>query len=286
MKNNKALLSCESCSRTLLPDNGSYVVSQYLQGEKISPFELSSNVMFFVLKGKVSASCGVYDNVLFAENMFGFFPKNIDRHIVIMEDSELMIISLPNFGSICGSQIFIRFYEKAKTTSWRLEPLKINTFVHKFIRSVCYYTTGGLNCSLMHKLKESELVLILKRTYSLDEIVPIIQPIVGLEQQFRDFVLDNYRHVSSVSDLADKAAMNSASFNKKFKEEFGEAPLFWLQKKKTEAILYRIKYTDCTVGDLIRIFEFSSGKDFVKFSHRHFGCPPSVLIEEIRKTKY
>lgn len=275
--------SCMSCNRRVQKGNGRYSIDSYRKGKLIRTPAMEENVVFFVLEGVVSAACGSFDNVSFKKDELGFFPKHIDRHLLAKEDCTLVTMAMPNFGSTCGNLIFFRFYEQARTVEWEFKPLKMNRQVHLYIQLLGCYMSKKLICSLLHKCKEIELVLLLKRTYRIEDVIQLIQPIIGHEQKFRDFVLDNYRHVSSVSEFASRAAMNVTSFALKFKEEFGLTPLEWMHKKKAEALLYRIKHTDYNMDELIYSLHFSSRSDIIKFSQRQWGYSPLALIDKLRK---
>ena len=78
--------------------------------------------------------------------------------------------------------------------------------------------------------------------------------------------------------------MSGSELHRKFTQEFGETVQSWLQKQKNKEILSRLNYDFISIKEVAYELGFSSAAGFNKYCKNNFGCSPSELRQEIKKS--
>lgn len=117
----------------------------------------------------------------------------------------------------------------------------------------------------------------LRGYYSPEELYTFLKSVVGYSDNFKDFVLHNYKEVNDVATFAALANMTVRTFQRKFKTEFKCQPTEWLRERRAERILYEIRNTDKTITQIAMEHGFATSAYFTTFCKQHFGLTPSAL---------
>lgn len=139
------------------------------------------------------------------------------------------------------------------------------------------YLVDGLNCLHYHKVKQEELCILLRSYHSPDELYTLLKSVVGNSDNFKDFVLQYYKRVSSVSGFAALANMSLRNFQRRFKTEFKCSAQQWLTDRRAEHILLDIRSTDKELAEIAVDYGFATPSYFTLFCKRYFGKTPSAL---------
>jgi AraC-like DNA-binding protein len=143
------------------------------------------------------------------------------------------------------------------------------------------YLKGGIDCEHLHEIKEKEFFLVLRRCYSKEEIMSLLYPIIGISD-FKSFVLQNYKEVENVSELADMSGMGRTAFDCKFREVFGISARQWMLKQIASHIRYKAMDPEITIKDVMNEFKFNSATHFNRFCKQQFDCTPGELLRQAR----
>lgn len=91
----------------------------------------------------------------------------------------------------------------------------------------------------------------------------------------RDRIDLDYRAPLDIAALAAVACMSQAHFIRSFKAAFGETPHRYLQRRRIERAMERLRRTDRTVSDVCVEVGWSSFATFSRTFREVVGCSPS-----------
>ncbi len=95
----------------------------------------------------------------------------------------------------------------------------------------------------------------------------------------RDRIDLHYRDPLDVAALAEVACMSSAHFIRSFKAAFGETPHRYLQRRRIERAMERLRRTDRTVSEVCSEVGWTSFATFSRTFREVVGCSPSEYRE-------
>lgn len=149
--------------------------------------------------------------------------------------------------------------------------------INLFYRALCHNLEEGLNCIHYHRLKQEELCILLRGFYSSADLYLLLGSIVGNNDNFKDFVLRNYKNISDIKAFASIANMSLRNFQRKFKAEFNLSAREWLNERRAELILRDIRSSDKNIAEIASSYGFATPSYFTIFCKQHFGKTPSQL---------
>lgn len=132
-------------------------------------------------------------------------------------------------------------------------------------------------CHHFHDAKQQELFILLRAFYSPEELYDLLRSAIGREVGFKDFVLRHYAEISDVKTFAIQAKMSLATFQRKFKQEFGRPVSQWLTERRAERLLRELRNTDKNLSTIAQEMNFSSLNYLCVFCRQHFGMKPSEV---------
>ena len=91
----------------------------------------------------------------------------------------------------------------------------------------------------------------------------------------RDRIDLHYREPLDVPALAEVACMSQAHFIRSFKAAFGETPYRYLQRRRIERAMERLRRTDHSVSDISIEVGWNSFATFSRTFREIVGCSPS-----------
>ena len=97
------------------------------------------------------------------------------------------------------------------------------------------------DCVRYHRMKASELFMMIKLLYTPTEQAYFFQTIMQPRDNFRVFVCNNYDRVQSVAGLAALAGMSLSVFKRRFAEHFHDSVYHWMLQQKARKILADIR---------------------------------------------
>lgn len=205
-----------------------------------------------------------------------FFSRNSSFSMYAAEQSEIMwlefsnriVLGVTDILSLSAAQASFR-PEKTYPVLELKEPLLDRLRTMPLFDSPCY-----------HINLQYELYLLMKYTYTDKEVVHFFRPILLANDDFRAFVIDNYRYGDTLEDIARKANMSITHFLRKFKFEFGMTAHQWLVKQKALKLLQTIAVGQDGSKQLAEQFGFNSHVGLYLFCRRQFGKSLKQLMKE------
>ncbi|MCD8185740.1 MAG: AraC family transcriptional regulator [Rikenellaceae bacterium] len=92
-----------------------------------------------------------------------------------------------------------------------------------------------------------------------------------------DLMYRNYRHITSVQELADLSLYSSSGFKKQFYRVFGNSPSVWLRNRKSALIYQDLNGSGLSIKEIADKYHFSSVSSFSTFCRKNFGSPPGKI---------
>ena len=262
-----------ACSNYISDYNVGFKHCQIKQGEFIIPSNKEHHCLFFLISGRIDLfyESHTYN---FKKNTIWFIPMSSEYKIYANADSSLIMnyFNKPiDFCEKIALENLTMFFDPKST----IFMLKINMPLKKFLSTTIFYINEGVFCKHFHEIKQKELFYLLRYFYTKKEIAGLFASIISKSLDFKNIVLSNYLHASSVKELAQTCNYSLSSFNRIFKKNFQENPYIWLQNQKVKYIIGRLSDKNIPLGQIIDEFRFSSPSHFTIFCKKHLNSTPS-----------
>ena len=196
-------------------------------------------MLFALLEGEISISCGQFRNIPVTKNLLFFLPQNISVKAVAL--TNCLLISC-NIGSD------MRMYDRMVTKLRHYLPKGfryhypilptfplLNDYFHLLIQGI----TGEMTTNAYQRLKREELFMYLLTFYPKEQMAQFFYPMLSIMPLFRNFIICNFRKYKTLQSFAKAANMSISTFNRKFKAEFGMTARQWINKHIADEILFR-----------------------------------------------
>ena len=214
---------------------------------------------------------------------FCFIPALFAYEIQARVSGRYIYMSfLYNDIKLCEKYMLESYLKDAEEASEEVGVLSVRHPLDLFLRSMDTYLKAGVNCRHLHSIKGKELFIILRTSYTKQEIVSLFREIIGTGMDFKSTVLLYAEHVTSRNELAQAMGMSVTDLARKFREGFGEPVYSWLLKQKKEKILCRLTQPGSSIKEIVCEFDFSSAASFNRYCKKNFGDSPRELVKKYR----
>lgn len=251
-------------------------------GETVTRNYLDYTLLVFLYDGEVEITYGIDGKLdLKAGNVF-LLPKNLEINITAgKSDAKALLCKFNTDIKMC-SMYSLKQLEKyiPENNEKRIYCLPFDERIDSFVNLVVMSLSDGLSCTHYHQIKREELFMYFRAGYTREELAMFFSPIIGMNIDFKDFVLTHYKQIYDVKEFAEKANMSQSTFNRRFKETFNDTALKWLLARKSESILSDIVKSDLTLSEISEKYRFSSPSYFVVFCKKHYGKTAAELRKE------
>ncbi len=251
------------------------------KGQSYTRRYLHSTFLVFLISGQVTVDYGIGQCLIHRPDTMYLLPKDLPVEYTAPEDSVVLLCTFSTDLKLC-SRYSIRqlsAYVPADTPE-NLYTLPLDRRISSFATQLAETLQEGLGCVHFHQLKRDELLLYLRAGYTKEELACFFYPVLGVNLEFKDFVLAHYQEAADVKQLAVRAHMSLSTFNRRFKETFRETARDWLLARKSEHLLRDIVMTDLPFAELAARYHFSSAAYLTAFCKKNLGGTPYELREK------
>lgn len=239
------------------------------RGEEVS----ETNFILFMIEGSLEFSCNGENLKVSAGNMICVSRGNLCK-IYSPGNGSAVIALFDNMLQSCEKVAISKLYSQNIQTPDGVNLLHIKSNLQLFLDLLIRYLEDGANCFHFHELKLKELFWLIRFYYTRAEQAAFLNSILGNDYEFKRLVLENYRKVRTVKELAGLCGSSLSSFKRKFLKEFREPASDWLQKQMNGMIKYKLADENIPLGDIAEELNFSSLPQFCRYCKRNFGCTP------------
>lgn len=284
----------EKCQHSFPHAQCKYYIDEYYIGFRmVSPrkgdmyegkkFEF--HTLVFILEGEVMFSYNEYLNRHFRRGDIFFVPQASDMYGEALEDALILVLTFnTHLDYLCEACSLTNYIGIRDVEDYDFTPLPMTDTVWNYVRLVGEYIEKDMRCAFLHRIKQSELFVLLQYCYSEEDLLRLFYPALGISD-FRSWVLENYKRGMSVAELANRYNMEAKTFSRRFTKEFGITPRTWVLRQKAKHILLKLSMPGTTVNDIITEFDFANQSYFYTFCKEQYGCTVTDLLRKIRDEK-
>ena len=156
-------------------------------------------------------------------------------------------------------------------------PLKIIPELQYFLNGSITYLKGDKVCRDLLSLKRKELAFVLGYYYSDYDLSSLVHPLSKYVNSFQYFVIQNYKKVKTVEELAQLGGYTLSTFRRIFNNVFHEPVYEWMLARRKEGILDDLNNSECSISEICYKYGFESLPHFSNFCKKSFGASPRNL---------
>lgn len=263
-----------------MEENGIY---QYLKLGPKEKLEVSTtNEMAIVFINSYDTLYTINSEVNETRNSpFGLFlDTDKTLTVTLMDGGVVAVFRFNRLNELCNSYSISNLKAFAPVSMVH-RTLEIYEPLRNVLNSIEKYHQDGLVCSNMMEWKLKEILWVIGAYYKPEIIGEIFAPLLRREVDFKEFVMQNHAYAKSVQELADMRGMSIRTFNKVFKDTFGQPPYSWMLDQKAGLIEERLADPTVSFQEIMEEFRFSSPSHFTVFCRRQFGKTPTQHRREL-----
>ena len=208
-----------------------------------------------------------------------------ESFVATAQDAEtrVVVLSLILRVEFCGQDLLDPNVEYgSEIPVEELPMLSMHPFIEQLLSS-CFLLPQISDCVRYHRIKASELFMLIKLLYTPTEHAYFFQTMIQPRDNFRVFVCNNYDKAQSVAELAALAGMSLSVFKRRFAEHFNDSVYHWMQQQKARKILADIRDGEDSTKALMGKYGFRHYTQFSRFCKNYLQATPAQLIHSVGK---
>lgn len=263
---------CKNCSKGV--DNAVIHIT-HKRGFHLPAQKSEVNFIFFLLKGSMLVNSQEYAGTMMKEGEFILQAIGSKFEMLAMTECECIYYRFIQPEMFCD----YRFNHIMNEVSPPLiySPLKIIPELHYFLMGSITYLNDTKVCREFLSLKRKELAFVLGYYYSDYDLASLVHPLSKYTSTFQYFVLQHYKKVKTVEELAHLGGYTVSTFRRIFNHVFHEPVYEWMQARRKEGILDDLLNTESTISEICYKYGFESLPHFSNFCKKSFGGSPRTL---------
>ena len=273
----------QTCNHYRADIGTGFMYQELNANDQINQDRTRYNHLLLCLRGTCVLSYNQYCNRNFKAGEMVLIPRGSSfwGHITTPLCLLDMIFEAPVSG--CDRLVLQNYQPLCSQIHYDFQPIEIRHPLDDFCNLLIFCLKNGMSCAHLHEMKHRELFFYLRGFYRKEEIALLFYPIISHSFDFRMFIYENCRDVTSVKELIARAGMSRSTFLRRFKTEFGESAHHWMQKQICQRIVLELTDPRVTIKDIMNKFGFDTPSNFSRFCRNSFQCTPSELIRKYRQ---
>jgi AraC-like DNA-binding protein len=239
------------------------------------------NHLVFLLNGCLWIHCNEHPPTEINSKELFLIPKSSVFTLSPRLPVSLIVCSFDSLYSIYNKLILRIYASMLPLITFTFAPLPINQILEEYLSILQMYIMKGMDSDFLYKMKFQELFLLFEHFYHKEQITGLLYPILGQSVDFKNQVMQHFPHVGNIDELARRIGMSRATFDIKFKKEFGISPLQWILKEKAKHVYFSLSEPGNTLTDIMNKYNFNSSTHLNRFCRQQFGCTPSELRKKL-----
>lgn len=208
-----------------------------------------------------------------------------ERFVVTAQDDEthVVVLSLIHRIEFCEQDIFDKVmpYDSVVPTE-SVPMLSMHPAIERLL-STFFTIRQMFNCVRYHRMKATELFMMIKVLYTPTEHAYFFQSMIQPQDNFRVFVCNNYDKAQGVAELAALAGMSLSVFKRRFAEHFNDSVYHWMMRQKALKIFSDIRDGEDSTKALMNKYGFRHYTQFSRFCKNYLQATPAQLIASIKE---
>ena len=208
-----------------------------------------------------------------------------ERFVVTAQDDEthVVVLSLIHRIEFCEQDIFDKVMPYDTVIPNEDVPkLALHPSIERLLEGL-FMIPEMSGCSRYHKMKATELFMMIKVLYTPTEHAYFFQSMIQPQDNFRVFVCNNYDKAQGVAELAALAGMSLSVFKRRFAEHFNDSVYHWMMRQKALKIFSDIRDGEDSTKALMNKYGFRHYTQFSRFCKNYLQATPAQLIASIKE---
>lgn len=199
------------------------------------------------------------------------------------DDARVIVLSLIHRIEFCEQDIFSRVmpYDTVVPTE-AVPTLSVHPAIEHLLSGM-FGIRELSDCARFHKMKATELFMLIKVLYTPTEHAYFFQSMIQPQDNFRVFVCNNYEKAQGVAELATLAGMSLSVFKRRFAEHFNDSVYHWMMRQKALKIFSDIRDGEDSTKVLMNKYGFRHYTQFSRFCKNYLQATPAQLISSIKE---
>lgn len=274
------------CENYISDERAILETAEVKAGKYLIREDVERNTLIFVLFGEIDISTAGKVSQRIREKQMFLVCAGDSFHGKAVTDTSLMRCSFGRDMALCNrfsiDQLQKIIPASCYPVAHGITLLPIHELLYKELEITREIMRTGMSCIHFQRIRKESLFIELRGFYQKEELARLFKPILGMDNDFKDSVLQVYTQVETAQELIDKLNMSPTVFKRKFKETFGISPRQWLLRKKEQKLIRDILMTNTTIAELAEKYKFTVNY-LTTFCRTHFGKTPTELRKEYRK---
>lgn len=239
--------------------------------------------ILFVLSGTLSVKHAGGTTRLATSSQCVCLPRGECFDVVARDDAHMVVLSLIHRIEFCEKDIFDKAmpYDTVIPTE-KIPMLAIHPTIERLLLEL-FMVQALSDCSRYHKMKATELFMMIKVLYTPTEHAYFFQSMIQAQDNFCVFVCNNFDKAQGVADLASMAGMSLSVFKRRFAEHFNDSVYHWMMRQKALQIFSDIRDGEDSTKVLMNKYDFRHYTQFSRFCKNYLQATPAQLISSIKE---
>lgn len=223
---------CQNCPKAV---SNAIAHIIYQRGFHRPAHKCEENFILFLMKGEMLVNSQEYAGTMLREGEFILQAIGSKFEMLAMTECECIYYRFVQPELFCD----LRFNHIMKEVSPPLiySPLKIIPELQYFLNGSITYLKGDKVCRELLSLKRKELAFVLGYYYSDYDLASLVHPLSKYTNGFQCFVIQNYKKVKTVEELAQLGGYTISTFRRIFNSVFHEPVYEWMLARRKENVL-------------------------------------------------
>ncbi|WP_232009159.1 MULTISPECIES: helix-turn-helix domain-containing protein [Alistipes] len=238
--------------------------------------------ILFVLSGSLRLQQGADMLRLVTSKQCVCLARN-EQIVATAQDVEtrVVVLSLVHRIEFCEQDFFNRLPPSDSKIPAEAAPiLSIHPAIEQLLVSF-FAIPQMVGCVRYHRMKTSELFMMIKVLYTPTEHAYFFQALVQPRDNFRLFICNNYEKAQGVTELAALAGMSLSVFKRRFAEHFNDSVYHWMMSQKAQKIYADIRDGEDSTKALMKKYGFRHYTQFSRFCKNYLQATPAQLISSV-----
>lgn len=243
------------------------------KGSVIDCSELPGLILVCLKSGRIRMLVGNQKEEIIASREM-FLMRAGSCMLEIIYNSEIVFIMLDDGWN----PLYKEIKDQSQTLQgnrllFRLPTLEIKPGVALFFEDI--FDENGLQYNTRDL--QDEMRIQLKKAYPKRALLQFMALLDDEVSVFYDFINNNYSKYRGVEELILLSGLTQSTFNRKFREHFGNSPYQWILARRADQIQRRLTDGVEAIGLIMRDFGFTDASHFNRFCRSMFGKTPTQL---------
>ncbi|MDR1561800.1 MAG: helix-turn-helix domain-containing protein [Dysgonamonadaceae bacterium] len=247
---------------------------------KTGNFCLPDPVLIFVISGKITLRINERERQTMTSEEMLALTSSTDFRVEVRKQAHVVICQMPVTTMFTDKKVVSELLSLNVAEPTEFNKMNIHKTITRFLLLLVYYLNDGLVSEHLYGIKRHELFMLLINYYDKTELARFFNQFLTNDSAFKIAVLNNYRKVKNIKELAALLNYSVSGFIKKFKSNFNESPYRWIQKQKAQMILIDINKGEKSLQAIAIDYEFSSYQHFSLFCQRNFKMSPTQIYRK------